>query len=271
MTPKPSGWYDDPDDPTKLRYWDGILWSDRTMPKVRAGLEHVGEARPESEREHSTPAGQGPPAREYNAHWGPEQFDAHDSPRHDYRAPFLPGHTPNRDRDSVHSSAGATFASVPRRVAASVVDWIVGLFLASFVLSPFLGDSLVKLQNFQRQQMNAIQTGGQPPAVDGDMVGLISLVLGGMTLVLVLYDAVLTATVGRTIGRLIFGTRVTSVENGKVSFPRAVVRSVIKWFPAFFGLIGLPVAALVLLVGASSPKRQGLHDRAGSTQVTQVH
>ena len=23
----PSGWYDDPQDPTHLRYWDGVLWT----------------------------------------------------------------------------------------------------------------------------------------------------------------------------------------------------------------------------------------------------
>ncbi|MBD4204884.1 DUF2510 domain-containing protein, partial [Xanthomonas citri pv. citri] len=27
MNERPSGWYDDPDDDTQLRYWDGILWS----------------------------------------------------------------------------------------------------------------------------------------------------------------------------------------------------------------------------------------------------
>lgn len=39
MTQRASGWYDDPDDPTHLRYWDGILWSDRRTPKIKPGLE----------------------------------------------------------------------------------------------------------------------------------------------------------------------------------------------------------------------------------------
>ena len=42
--PVSSGWYDDPRDATQLRYWDGILWTERTMPKLRPGLDHVGEA-----------------------------------------------------------------------------------------------------------------------------------------------------------------------------------------------------------------------------------
>lgn len=33
-----SGWYDDPDDPDQLRYFDGILWTERRMPKRAPGL-----------------------------------------------------------------------------------------------------------------------------------------------------------------------------------------------------------------------------------------
>ncbi len=32
MTQAP-GWYDDPQDATRLRYWDGVLWSEHTTPK----------------------------------------------------------------------------------------------------------------------------------------------------------------------------------------------------------------------------------------------
>ena len=32
-TPERAGWYDDPEDETQLRYFDGIIWSERTEPK----------------------------------------------------------------------------------------------------------------------------------------------------------------------------------------------------------------------------------------------
>ncbi|HOF64866.1 MAG TPA: DUF2510 domain-containing protein, partial [Dermatophilaceae bacterium] len=32
--PQPSGWYDDPQNAANLRYWDGVLWTDNTVPKV---------------------------------------------------------------------------------------------------------------------------------------------------------------------------------------------------------------------------------------------
>lgn len=33
---QPSGWYDDPQNPANLRYWDGVLWSDHVVPKQAA-------------------------------------------------------------------------------------------------------------------------------------------------------------------------------------------------------------------------------------------
>lgn len=41
-----SGWYDDPRDPTMLRYWDGVLWTEHVTPKQSptAAQSHIGEA-----------------------------------------------------------------------------------------------------------------------------------------------------------------------------------------------------------------------------------
>lgn len=33
MTPQSSGWYDDPQDPTHLRYFDGVVWTEHRAPK----------------------------------------------------------------------------------------------------------------------------------------------------------------------------------------------------------------------------------------------
>lgn len=266
--PKSSGWYDDPDDPTKLRYWDGILWSDRTMPKLAPGLEHVGEARPESEREHTPPAGRGEPAREYQAHWGPEQFDErsrpHEDRRRDYNAPFLPGHTPN---ESGQWETVGQFASLPRRIMSTIVDWLMVAFIGSLVLSPFLSGTLEKLDAYNRSQMQSMQNGSTPPPITSEIMVSVFGVLGLLTLLMVLYDAVMTTTRGRTLGRMICGTHVASVNGEKVSFPKALVRAFIKWFAAIFGLLGMLLAAIVVLVAIGNDKRQGLHDKAAGTVV----
>ena len=33
MTNPPADWYDDPEDATKYRYWDGIRWTEHRSPK----------------------------------------------------------------------------------------------------------------------------------------------------------------------------------------------------------------------------------------------
>jgi len=41
---QPSGWYDDPQDSSQFRYWDGVVWSSHVTPKVSPTLEqsHIG-------------------------------------------------------------------------------------------------------------------------------------------------------------------------------------------------------------------------------------
>src|SRR5471030_865907 len=41
---QPSGWYDDPQDPSQLRYWDGVVWSSHVTPKISPTAEqsHIG-------------------------------------------------------------------------------------------------------------------------------------------------------------------------------------------------------------------------------------
>jgi len=36
---QPSGWYDDPQDPSQLRYWDGVVWTSHVSPRVSPTVE----------------------------------------------------------------------------------------------------------------------------------------------------------------------------------------------------------------------------------------
>ncbi|HZY01050.1 MAG TPA: RDD family protein [Dermatophilaceae bacterium] len=58
-----AGWYDDPQDPSQLRYWDGVVWSNHVSPKISPTVEQstIGMPYgviPASERPHS-PGSQG--------------------------------------------------------------------------------------------------------------------------------------------------------------------------------------------------------------------
>ncbi|MEZ5168827.1 MAG: DUF2510 domain-containing protein [Acidimicrobiales bacterium] len=37
MTDTPPGWFDDPEDPSQYRYWDGSVWTDHRSPKFTGG------------------------------------------------------------------------------------------------------------------------------------------------------------------------------------------------------------------------------------------
>lgn len=43
---QPSGWYDDPADPSRFRYWDGMVWSSQVAPKVSAMVAEQGAEQP---------------------------------------------------------------------------------------------------------------------------------------------------------------------------------------------------------------------------------
>lgn len=276
MTQRPSGWYDDPKDPTQLRYWDGILWSDRTMPKLAPGLDHVGEARPVELRKDPLPrhrAGDEP--RSYQAHWGPEEPER----RHTYEGPAFRGVDPRRQ--PFNNTVG-TLSTLPRRVAAAILDWLVVVMGVSLVMSPFLGDTATRLNNFEQQQLDALHDGRSAPPIPGDILGRLFLIMGLCTLALIIYDTLLSARGGKTLGRLVFNTRAVSAGRGKSAvidlrsappfgFGRALLRSIIKWLPALLGLLGLVPAAAVLLAGLGSERRQGLHDRAAGTEVRRTN
>jgi uncharacterized RDD family membrane protein YckC len=55
---QPSGWYDDPQDPSQLRYWDGVVWSSHVTPKVSPTVEQSTIGMPYG----VTPAAARPPA-----------------------------------------------------------------------------------------------------------------------------------------------------------------------------------------------------------------
>ncbi|MGO4244520.1 DUF2510 domain-containing protein, partial [Janibacter sp. RAF20_2_2] len=48
-TPERAGWYDDPEDETQLRYFDGIIWSERTVPRQTRAAQPTPEIAPQGD------------------------------------------------------------------------------------------------------------------------------------------------------------------------------------------------------------------------------
>ncbi len=73
---------------------------------------------------------------------------------------------------------------------------------------------------------------------------------------------------GRTLGKLVTGTRVVhAVDGGRVSLSAAFLRSLV---PAAFGVIpgiGVLLGLCVYMWAFIDPRRQGVHDKAAATLV----
>ena len=76
-----------------------------------------------------------------------------------------------------------------------------------------------------------------------------------------LYEALMTSSVRQaTLGKMIFGMRVTDLNGNRISFARATGRYFAKWISAFTLLIGYIVAGF-------TERKQALHDMIAGTLV----
>lgn len=273
MSERPSGWYDDPQNPDQLRYWDGILWSDRTMPKVKPGLEQsrIGDARRqyEEEQERRRAAeqaqagyGQRPQLQPYQA---PQQGGGQQSPYS--RGPYL-------QQPVKTTPDGEPTAAWWRRLIAYVLDNILLSVITIAVSWHWLQPWITTISNWYDDLITAAQNNAQQPPVP-DAIYHVPWQFPLIALLLYLvYEIALIAWRGQTIGHLLLGIRVRGAGSTAKPDLRAVtIRSVVKGvsnitslvpFVASLGTIFTLIDGLVPLGDKSS---QALHDKAAKTYV----
>lgn len=270
MNERPSGWYDDPDDDTQLRYWDGILWSDRTMPKLRPGLDHVGEARPVQHVE-EPPRRDGEP-RTYPAHWGPEQSGRRD----EFHGPQFQGSQPGT---APFGNTVGQPSGLIRRILATFLDRLIVSLPVSLVVLPFLGDWMTQMQEYVDRFMSAASAGEQMPTIPADLMTPPLALAGALVAALFVYEVLMThfaggATVGkRALGITVVPAGTAQGATERLPLGRAALRALMKWGPdalalvaIFSGVAGF-LQALMILWALSNAKRQGLHDLAVKSEV----
>lgn len=270
MTARPSGWYDDPEDETLLRYWDGILWSDRTMPKLRPGLEHVGEARPIAPTDE--PVRRDGPPRTYPAHWGPEESAREQR----FQGPRFTGVTHG---GSPFGNTVGTASGLVRRVLAALIDRFLVALPVSVAVLPFIGSWMDRAQRFINDVSAAAAAGEQTPPLPAELTTPPLALAIALVVAMFLYDTFMTSfSGGSTLAKKMFGISVVPTEPGAARVPlaRSALRALMKWGPdalAIISVLVVPSGLLQLVIlgwAVTNAARQGLHDRAAKTKVVRT-
>lgn len=238
-TPPSAGWFDDPDQPDQLRYFDGVIWTAHTTARSRFDGQ---------------PAVQDNPA----SSTGPAQQTA--------PAPVGGG--------SLGGSVHLTLAPLITRLVAYIVDRIiVGLLTAvtGFWLILRAFDPL-------RDELEKASAAGDIAAIltltdRADRSYLLAYL--GFSLILALaYNVFFLVRKAATPGKLLLGLRVQSVGRlGPLSMDTAMRRagfeavlSAMSQAPVI-GLIGLFLAVADSVWPIMDPRRQALHDKVAGTVV----
>jgi uncharacterized RDD family membrane protein YckC len=256
----PGGWYPDPLDASRERYWDGWQWARDTREGQGRPPYH-----PTAPAPASGPYAPGPYAP------GPWQSGQGGVPP---RAPYGSGAVPSRQ-------AWATADGVPLagwwwRALAGLIDSALTGVVTLLLTFPVYRDLFTAFGAWYADVMRVTQSGGQPPVTPN----FAAMVTGGDQLLVTLatfaigmaYHLPFLRARGATLGLLACGLRVVPLDEGRstqrLSWPAVLVRCVLWVLPGALGLRILTVADVLLPLW--HPKRQTLHDLAARTQVVRT-
>jgi uncharacterized RDD family membrane protein YckC len=90
----------------------------------------------------------------------------------------------------------------------------------------------------------------------------------GLTSVAFVYETLMIALVGRTVGKIALGTRVVRlVDGGRPSWWESAMRALVPLSLGAIPRVGVVLGVLVYSLAMWNPLRQGLHDKAAGTLV----
>jgi uncharacterized RDD family membrane protein YckC len=290
-TPTTPGWYDDPQDDTKLRYFDGVIWSNHTTPRSTrpaAAASQAGQQQfpgqghppqyPGQAQGQSQPPGQqypGPaaPGQQYPGQQVPGQHNPQfpGGPQQGgWNAPAYPG------MSAVATTPdGQPLAGYWQRVGAYLIDGII-----QFVILMLLGGWLAfkAIQPVWDQISKAVDSGNTSTlnSIDTSTVNYGYLLAFGVVGAAIGfgYAVFFLSRTGATPGKAALGISVRLRERpGPLTVAVAAQRTSVQAVLSLLGNIPLlgnlfSLAALVdLLWPAWDDKKQALHDKFAKTNV----
>ncbi len=248
--PAGPGWYDDPDDPLLLRYFDGVVWSPHTTPRhsPTADASRIGRApdvRPASGAGPSRPATYAPGGGGWTT-----------------RSDALPD--------------GDVLAQWWQRLLARIVDSVIVGVLAAIVAWPWLGRAFALMGDFLQESVQAGSGGAEPDIVafQADFVEALLPVVIASLVVAVVYETVFLVWRSATPGKMLFGTMVRRTGGrSRLTVIDALKRQAIGIATGILGFVPFAsfLASMVNILDPAwllwDPRRQALHDKVADTVV----
>lgn len=254
QTPERAGWHDDPDDPEQLRYFDGIIWSDRRVPKKA----------PVREPEPVTPSPE-PASSPQGGPWG--------------HPPAAGQARPSGTTAGPAAADGRPYAGVGLRLVSGLLDllviWTVGGVLSSWAwwlwMRDYLGFAMDNLGNPAAVQ--ALDPEELMALFDWTWFPVAVLVIAAVAW---LYQVLMLRSRAATLGKMATATVVRPVGStgtgplpGPVAMRRASASTAL-WLLCVVPVVSylaVPLLAIAYLWVIRDPHRQALHDKVAGTEV----
>jgi uncharacterized RDD family membrane protein YckC len=280
MSQQPSGWYDDPSNPEMLRYWDGVVWTNHTVPKKSPTASQSTIGLPQQPQTPNAPQrttpmpqgggwqGQNAPQQQYPPqHQQPSQYPSQSPSQY----PQVPGGAAWMVGPA--TADGVPLASWGRRLVARVLDNVITATLTAVVGWTWLNDLLTWYSDIVRR---TIDSGVAPDPVqlsEQAVTYLLPLSIVGLV-VGVLYETLFLMRTGATPGKMALGISVRRTgAAGPLDLLSALKRQVIQIgasatssIQALSTVVGM-LSLLDYLWPLWDSKRQALHDKIADTQV----
>lgn len=273
--PERAGWFEDPEDPERLRYFDGILWTKNTTPRRTIWAEPQAPTPTPA----APPVAPGPAPVQPSGPYGyapgpPTATPTPPAPTSPQPNPYgVPAYQAGVLGPTTED--GVPLASLPARFAAwlldSVITWLVGLVVGG----PFLW---LGLGNYPEVVAEALRTGATDATALAEQIRFDLAWIGAFALVQVIvgvtYHTLFLSRRGATPGKQVAGISVRLVERpGVLSGTDALRRSMLRpvlWlftYTPVLGLFAMPLSVVDVVTALWDPRRQTLHDKIGRTVV----
>ncbi|MGA4850768.1 RDD family protein [Streptomyces sp. G5(2025)] len=161
---------------------------------------------------------------------------------------------------------GPTVASMGRRFGARVIDGVA--FTVIYIVLGLIGVAGSFSAASDCDPGSTTYDSCMNDATS-DMMGSVGAVFGVLAVVGLLYEWLMTALVGGTLGKLAVGIRVIDAETGQKP---GIGGAFIRWIIPMVGALACGIGQLLVYLSPfwdKSGRQQGWHDKAGKTMVIQ--